>query len=219
LASWRSCITRRPTIDVSPKAIRVQSPPWPTSRAMRSWALICLVSGGTIGDVSIELSRQCSPRQVESMSKEKISSALAWSSVIWNAVWTVSRLGPKACSVASSGGAMGASENGSTTIWGAELGARELGELGGWSLGAGELGELVPDAPFELAENEPSTVCRAQRVQSPELGRKPAQLGQVGWDVLRRAMLESGRAEGLKDTNQPCSSAIWNNRRFAAGGQ
>ena len=111
---------------------------------MRSWALICLVSGGTIGDVSIELSRQWSPRQVESMSKEKINSALAWSSVMENAAWTVSRLGPKACSLASSGGAIGASENGSTTICGAELGARELGELGSWSLGAGELGELVP---------------------------------------------------------------------------
>ena len=47
-------------------------------------------------------------------------------------------------------------------------------------------------------------------MQSPELGRKPAQLGQVGWDVLRRAILESGRAEGLKDTNQPRSSAFLN---------
>jgi len=90
------------------------------------------------------------------MSKVKISSALAWSSVMENAAWTVSRLGPKACSVASSGGAIGASENGSTTIVGAacELVTRELGalgELGSWSLGAGELGELVPAAPFELA--------------------------------------------------------------------
>jgi len=207
LASWRSCITRRPTIEQRPNAISVQSPPWPTSRAMRSWALICLVSGGTIGDVSIAASRQCSPRQVESMSNEKISSALAWSSVIWNAVWTVSRLGPKACSVASSGGAIGASENGSTTMVGAacELVTRELGalgELGSWSLGAGELGELVPAAPFELGENEPLAVCRAQRAHSPELGRKPAQLGQVGWDVLRRAMF-----------------GFLEHRRFAAGGQ
>ena len=49
---------------------------------MRSWALIWRVSGGTIGDVSIALSRQCSPRQVESMSKVKISSARDWSSLI-----------------------------------------------------------------------------------------------------------------------------------------
>jgi hypothetical protein len=90
--------------------------------------------------------------------------------------------------VASSGGAIGASENDSTTICGAELGARELVELGSWALGAGELGELVPATPFELAENDGSAVCRAQRVQSPELVRNPAQLGQVGWAVLRRAM-------------------------------
>ena len=102
-----------------------------------------------------------------------------------------------------------------------QLDVRELGPLGGlgsWSLGAGELGELgelVPAAPFELGENEPLAVCRAQRAHSPELGRKPAQLGQVGWDVLRRAMLESGRAEGLTVcANQPCSSAIWSIAAF-----
>jgi len=50
-----------------------------------------------------------------------------------------------------------------------QLDVRELGPLGGlgsWSLGAGELGELgelVPAAPFELGENEPLAVCRAQR--------------------------------------------------------
>ena len=32
MASWRSCITRRPTIEQSPNAISVQSPPCPTSR-------------------------------------------------------------------------------------------------------------------------------------------------------------------------------------------
>jgi hypothetical protein len=107
--------------------------------------------------------------------------------------------------VASSGGAIGASENGSTTIWGGELGARALGELSSWSLGAGELGELgelVPVTPFELAENDPSSVCRAQRVQSPELVRNPAQLGQVGWAVLRRAMW-----------------TCFEHRRFGASGQ
>jgi len=72
-----------------------------------------------------------------------------------------------------------------------QLDVRELGPLGelvglgGWSLGAGELGAATGSA---LAENDACAVFRAHRAQTPELARNPAQLGHVGWAVLRRAM-------------------------------
>lgn len=128
------------------------------------------------------------------MSKQKIKSALDWSSLIWNADWTVSRLGPNASAWISSGGGMGASGKGSMTMGEAQLSELErvgpdpLGELGGWELGAGELGELLPATGSALGETDPSSVRPAHRVHSPELGKNAAQSGQVGWTVLRRAI-------------------------------
>lgn len=116
------------------------------------------------------------------MSKVKISSALAWSSLTWNADWTVSRLGPKACSVSSSGAGIGASLNVSTTIVGlstvrelVDVGA--LGWLGGWELGSAE---PLPAIGSKLVATWPLAMLGEQRVHSPELGKNPAQTGHRG---------------------------------------